>query len=55
MKARFSVLCAAMVKTRLPRQTSLTVLSLIWGKFPREHDGEGSVCETGMWSADGLV
>lgn len=57
MKARTSLLCAVMVKTRLPKQTRLpvSVFPLIRGKFPKEHDGEGSVCETGMRSGDGLV
>ena len=48
VKARSTVLCVAIVKTRLRRQTRFTVLFLIWGKFHREHDGERRVCETGM-------
>lgn len=55
MKARSAVLCAAMVKTLLPRQNRVTVLFLIGGKFPREHDGEASVCESGMRRGDVLV
>lgn len=57
MKARTSLLCAVMVKTRLPKQTRLpvSVFPLIRGKFPKEHDGEGSVYETGMRCGDGLV
>lgn len=60
VKARSFVLCAVVIKTRLPKQTRLTALLFsppprIWGKFPRERDGEGSVCENGMRCGDGLV
>lgn len=55
VEARSAFLCAVMVKTRLLWPVCLPVLFLIWGKFPRECEGEASVCETGMQRDDGLV